>query len=80
LPYSHDIQRPSQCSGTDAEALKEILMAGDSLQKQPARIAAVVDTFVRAIETRDFGRCLQLVEAEPGSCGGMYDTGPRLFR
>jgi hypothetical protein len=40
----------------------------------------VVDTFVRAIETSDFERRLQLVEASgsdhPGTVAGMYGVGP----
>src|ERR1700737_695669 len=45
-----------------------------------ATIATVVDTFVGAIETSDFERRLQLVEADcpndPDVVGGMYGTGP----
>jgi len=56
-----------ECSGTPGEA---------------ATIAAVVDTFVRAIETSDFDRRLQLVEVScsnhPGdatspSSGGHFN-------
>jgi hypothetical protein len=39
----------------------------------------VVDSFVRAIETSDFERRLQLVEADssdhPGAVAGMYGAG-----
>ena len=45
-----------------------------------ATIATVVDTFVGAIETSDFERRLQLVEADcsndPDAVGGMYGAGP----
>ncbi|HXO91390.1 MAG TPA: hypothetical protein VN849_11440 [Stellaceae bacterium] len=51
---------------------------------EAATIAAVVDTFVRAIETSDFERRLQLVEADrpdhSGAAAGIYGAGPgRLF-
>jgi hypothetical protein len=43
----------------------------------------VVDTFVRAIETSDFERRLQLVEVGcsdyAGAAAGMYGAGPRRF-
>ena len=46
---------------------------------EAATIAAVVDTFVRAIETSDFERRLQLVEADhfdrPGEAVGMNGAG-----
>ena len=51
---------------------------------EAATIAAVVDTFVRAIETSDFERRLRLVEADhfnnPGDAVGMNGAGPGFFR
>jgi hypothetical protein len=48
-----------------------------------ATIAAVVDTFVRAIETSDFERRLQLVEADrfdhPGEAAGMNGASPNGY-
>jgi len=38
--------------------------ASNAFWRRTATIAAVVDTFVRAIETSDFDRRLQLVEAD----------------
>ena len=47
---------------------------------EAATIAAVVDTFMRAIETSDFERRLRLVEADhfnqPGEAAGMYGGTP----
>ena len=44
----------------------------------------MVDTFVRAIETSDFERRLQLVEADrfdqPGAATGTYGAGSDFFR
>ncbi len=46
---------------------------------EAATTAAVVDTFVRAIETSDFDRRLKLVEADcsndPGAAAGMCGAG-----
>jgi len=46
---------------------------------EAATIAAVVDTFVRAIETSDFERRLRLVEADhfdqPGAAAGRIGAG-----
>jgi hypothetical protein len=53
----------------------DTLMPGEA-----ATIAAVVDTFVRAIEPSDFERRLRLVEADhfnqPGEAAGMYGASP----
>jgi hypothetical protein len=49
----------------------------------PAGRAAVVDAFVLAIETSDFERRLQLVEADhfdqPGEAAGMNGAGPNGY-
>jgi hypothetical protein len=46
-------------------------------------IAALVDTFVRAIENSDFDRRLQLLEAsganQPAAVAGMYGAGPGRY-
>jgi hypothetical protein len=59
---------PSIESAADiAAAMKAVtsaLAAGLITPGKAARIAAVVDTFVRAIETSDFERRLQLVETD----------------
>ena len=48
-----------------------------------ATTAAVVDTFVRAIETSDFERRLRLVEDDhfdqPGEAAGTYGAGPNGY-
>ena len=50
---------------------------------EAATIAAVVDTFVRAIESSDFERRLQLVEAEGSdhsdAATGMNGAGPGQY-
>jgi len=50
---------------------------------EAATIAAVVHTFVRAIETSDFERRLQLVEADhfnhPGEAAGMNGPSPNGY-
>ena len=50
---------------------------------ESATIAAVVDTFVRAIETSDFERRLRLVEDNhfdrPGEAAGMNGAGPNGY-
>jgi hypothetical protein len=50
---------------------------------EAAKIAAVGDTFVRAIETSDFERRLRLVEADhfcqPGEATGVYRAGPNGY-
>jgi hypothetical protein len=56
-------------------------LAGDIIAPAvAATIAAMVDTFVRAIETSDLERRLQLVEADhlsrPAQAAGMYGTSP----
>jgi hypothetical protein len=51
---------------------------------EAATIAAVVDTFVRAIETSDFERRPQLVEADhfnqPSEAADMYRAGSNGYR
>jgi hypothetical protein len=46
------------------KAVTSALAAGAITPGEAATIAAVVDTFVRAIETSDFDRRLKIVEAE----------------
>ena len=57
------------------EAVTSALARGMITPAEAATIAAVVDTFVRAIETSDFERRLRLVEADhfdpPGAVAGM---------
>ncbi|HXO91660.1 MAG TPA: hypothetical protein VN849_12815, partial [Stellaceae bacterium] len=57
--------------------------ASNAFWRRTATIAAVVDTFVRAIETSDFERRLQLVEADrsdhPGAETGMNGAGSGRF-
>jgi hypothetical protein len=61
------------------KAVTSALAAGVISPGEAATIAAVVDTFVRAIETSDFDRRLQLVQADcsndPGAVTGMSRTG-----
>ena len=63
---------------TIAAAMKAVTSA--LATGEAATITAVVDTFVRAIETGDFERRLQLVEADcsndPGASAGMNGAGP----
>ena len=57
------------------------LLAGEAeaLTRKSVELA-LVDTFVRAIETSDFERRLRLVEADhfdhPGEAAGIYGAGP----
>ena len=77
---------PIESAADIAPAMKAVtsaLAAGEITPGEAATIAAVVDIFVRAIETSDFERRLQLVEADcsndsnavPGMCG----PGPDRF-
>ena len=62
------------------KAVTSALAAGAITPGEAATIAAVVDTFVRAIETSDFERRLKIVEdehaAQPAHVPGMFGTGP----
>ena len=62
------------------EAVTSALARGMITPAEAATIAAVVDTFVRAIETSDFDRRLQLVEADcfdnTSAAAGMHGGGP----
>ena len=69
---------PIESAADIASAMKAVtsaLAGGMITPGEAATIAAVVDTFVRAIETSDFERRLQLVEADhfnqPGEAAGM---------
>jgi hypothetical protein len=73
---------PIESAADIAPAMKAVTsaLAGSLITPgEAATIAAVVDTFVRAIETSDFERRLQLVEADhfnqPGEAADMYDAG-----
>jgi hypothetical protein len=58
---------PIESAADIAPAMKAVtsaLAAGAITPGEAATIAAVVDTFVRAIETSDFDRRLKIVEAE----------------
>ena len=73
---------PIESAADIAAAMKAVtsaLAAGVISPGEAATIAAVVDTFVRAIEARDFERRLQLVEANcsdhSGAAAGMYGAG-----
>ena len=61
------------------QAVTSALAAGTITPGEAATIAAVVDTFVRAIETSDFERRLQIVEAElpahPENVREMFGAG-----
>jgi hypothetical protein len=61
------------------KAVTSALAGGVITPGEAATIAAVIDTFVRAIETSDFERRLQLVEADradhPGEAAGMKGAG-----
>ena len=61
------------------KAVTSALAGGVITPGQAATIRAVVDTFVRAIETSDFERRLQLVEADcsnyPGAAVGTSGAG-----
>src|ERR1700736_5005300 len=69
--------------GPAMKAVPSALAGGMITPGEAATIAAVVDTFVRAIETSDFERRLQLVEADrsdqPGAETGMNGAGSRRF-
>ena len=74
---------PIESAADIAPAMKAVtsaLAGGMITPGAAATIAAVVDTFVRAIETRDFERRLQLVEADcpdhPAAAAGMNGAGP----
>ena len=58
---------------------KTTIAAAALLAGEAATIAAVVDTFVRAIETSDFERRLRQVEADhfdhPGAAAGINGAG-----
>ena len=69
---------PIESAADIAAAMKAVTsaLAGGLISPgEAATIAAVVDTFVRAIETSDFERRLRLVEADhfdpPGAAAGM---------
>jgi len=73
---------PIETAADIAPAMKGVtsaLAAGLITPGEAATIAAVVDTFVRAIETSDFERRLRLVEADhfdhPGAAAGINGTG-----
>ena len=61
------------------KAVTSALAGGVITPGEAGTIAAVVDTFVRAIETSDFDRRLQLVQADcsndPGAVTGMSRAG-----
>ena len=74
---------PIESAADIAPAMKAVTSAladGMITPAEAATIAAVVDTFVRAIETSDFERRLRLVEADysndPGIAAGVYGAGP----
>ena len=74
---------PIESAADIAAAMKAVtsaLAGGMITPGEAATIAAVVDTFVRAIETSDFSRRLQRVEADcsnrPGAAAGIYGAGP----
>jgi hypothetical protein len=74
---------PIESAADIAPAMKAVtsaLAGGVITPGEAATIAAVVDTFMRAIETSDFERRLQLVEADysghPGAAAGMNGPGP----
>ena len=78
---------PIESAADIAPAMKAVtsaLAGGMITPGEAATIAAVVDTFVRAIETSDFERRLQLVEADrsdhPDAAAGMYGAGAGFFR
>jgi hypothetical protein len=74
---------PIESAADIAPAMKAVtaaLAAGVITPGEAGRIAAVVDSFVRAIETSDFERRLKIVEdehaAQPIPVPGMFSTGP----
>ena len=77
---------PIESAADIAPAMKAVTSAlADGMIKpgEAATIAAVVDTFVRAIETSDFERRLRLVEADhfdqPGEAAGMNVADPNGY-
>ena len=77
---------PIESAADIAAAMKAVtsaLAAGLISPGEAATIAAVVDTFVRAIETSDFERRLRLVEADhfnqPDEAAGMYGGTPNGY-
>ena len=73
---------PIESAADIAAAMKAVtaaLAGGVISPGEAATIAAVVDTFVRAIESSDFERRLQLVEADhfdhPGAATGINGVG-----
>ena len=77
---------PIESAADIAAAMKAVtsaLAGGVITPAEAATIAAVVDTFVRAIETSDFERRLQLVEAEGSdhsdAATGMNGAGPGQY-
>ena len=77
---------PIESAADIAPAMKAVtsaLAGGMITPGEAATIAAVVDTFVRAIETSDFERRLQLVEADrfdhPGEAAGMNGASPNGY-
>jgi hypothetical protein len=73
---------PIESAADIAPAMKAVtsaLAAGVITPGEAATIAAVVATFVRAIETSDFERRLKIVEdehaAQPAHSPGMFGTG-----
>jgi hypothetical protein len=78
---------PIESAADIAPAMKAVTSAladGMITPAEAATIAAVVDTFMRAIETSDFERRLRLVEADhfnqPGEAAGMYGGTPNGYR
>ena len=74
---------PIESAADIAPAMKAVtaaLAAGAITPGEAATIAAVVDTFVRAIEASDFERRLKIVEdeyaAQSAQVPGMFGTGP----
>jgi hypothetical protein len=58
------------------KAVTSALAGGEITPGEAATIAAVVDTFVPAIETCEFERRLQLVEAGRSNHPGLHGAGP----
>jgi hypothetical protein len=77
---------PIESAADIAPAMKAVTSAladGMITPAEAATIAAVVDTFMRAIETSDFERRLRLVEADhfnqPDEAAGMYGGTPNGY-
>jgi len=77
---------PIESAADIAPAMKAVtsaLAGGVITPGEAATIAAVVDTFVRAIETSDFERRLRLVEADhfndPGEAAGINGARPNGY-